>query len=162
MTDEPIDTGPATFSLGALAPKPMRFQDDGEGGDGQLYDVRTPLMFNSLEQERLASLQRELPKQLASIAVLADGAQVAEAMHLLDTLTNDFVRLLIPTLPVERATMISTNGKIAFIKWWTSEVKQSQEGAQQATSPKAPRARTPRGRRSPASSTPTTSTRAKS
>jgi hypothetical protein len=158
MTDEYRE--PPTFSLGELAPKPLRFRDDGEGGDGQFYDVRTPLMFNDLEQARLASLQQTLPQQLAEIGTMADQEQIAEALSLLGGILNDFVRLLIPALPEERLKSIGTASKIAFIKWWTAETKKSGEAtAGNRKQRRAERAKTPRAQRSPASSPSTTSTR---
>lgn len=128
-----------SFSLSSLLPEPLTFCDDGLGGDGTLYDVKT---FAMLSAEEYASLER----WQGEIISATKSAPNAEMLQLISQRTDEYFAILIPALPEARRAAIPFGYKAQFLKWW--QVAQANEGSAPGESQAA---RPIRGRRSPAS-----------
>lgn len=108
------------FSLAEFSPEPMTFTDDGFGGDGRIYDVKT---LEHLGARDTVQLQR-LYERMSNAVVGKGGKQGAHEDQLavqLEQTADELFTLLIPTLPAERHKAIPFQGKFRFLRWWREE-----------------------------------------
>ena len=141
------------FSLLDIKPTPHTFRDQG----GEIYEVPTARMFGTNAFGSLTRLQAQLPQALKELQAAADDAAALPALTLLDQTVNDFFRMLVPQMPLDRVYELGLYDKLAFIQWWQQQDQQALPlGEAQAGRPVI------RGRRSPASSASTTSRPSKS
>lgn len=110
-------TTPKGFSLAEFSPEPMTFTDDGFGGDGRVYDVKTVQHLGARDTVRMQQLYERM-----SNALTAAGTDNADALATqLEQTADDLFQLLIPTLPAERHGAIPFQGKFRFLTWWRQE-----------------------------------------
>lgn len=137
------------FSLLDIKPKPHTFRDQ----DGQIYEVPTARMFGTSAFGSLTRLQEQLPQALAELKQSKDEDAALPALTLLDQTVNDFFRMLVPEMPLDRVFSLGLYDKLAFIQWWQQQEQRTTApvGGAQAGGPVI------RGRRSPASAASTKS-----
>lgn len=104
------------FSLSDLVPEPLYFVDNAMGGDGTRYEVLTADLLSEKDVAVATRLDARI-RTMAEDPTVAIGA------------INDYMQLLVPTLPMARIQAIPMSFKTRFIAWWS-------EQQQQATSPK--------------------------
>ena len=152
MSDLPEDR---ELSLADLAPERLVFRDNAFGGDGARHEY---LMAADLGLEHIGQLRR-IQAELARASGLlgkseASADELDAAAQRISAGLDAFLRLVLPTLPPERARAIPLRGKERMLEWWKGRQPADAQGALslplgQAGPP------TPRGRRSRASSPPT-------
>lgn len=103
------------FSLSDLVPEPLYFVDNAMGGDGTRYEVLTADLLSEKDVAVATRLDARI-RTMAEDPTVAIGA------------INDYMQLLVPTLPMARIQAIPMSFKTRFIAWWSEQ--------QQASSPK--------------------------
>lgn len=141
------------FSLLDIKPTPHTFRDQ----DGQIYEVPTARMFGTNAFGQLTRLQAQLPEVLAELKQAESDDARLPAVTLLDQTVNDFFRMLIPEMPLDRVFSLGLYDKLQFIQWWQQQEARTTApvGEAQAGRPVI------RGRRSPASAASTKVSRPK-
>lgn len=141
-------TTPKGFSLAEFSPEPMTFTDDGFGGDGRVYEVKTLEHLGARDTVQLQRLYERMTNALVGKG--ANGKAINED-HLatqLEQTAEDLFKLLIPTLPAERHKAIPFQGKFRFLRWWRTEqtppasevpLQEGEEVAMEDPKPKARR-----------------------
>jgi hypothetical protein len=136
------------FNLLDIKPKPHTFRDQG----GEIYEVPTARMFGTNAFGSLTRLQGQLPEALQELKDAKDDEAQLPALALLDQTVNDFFRMLVPDMPLDRVFSLGLYDKLQFIQWWQQQEQRTAvpTGEARAGQPVT------RGRRSPASQGSTT------
>lgn len=136
------------FSLAEFSPEPMTFTDDGFGGDGRVYDVKTLEHLGARDSVQMQRLYERMGN-----ALTGKGANEEKLAVQLEQTADDLFLLLVPDLPKERHKAIPFQGKFRFLRWWREEQTPTQvvEGGEDPK-PKARRGKVaPKGTGEPAS-----------
>ena len=100
------------FSLSDLVPEPLYFVDNAMGGDGTRYEVLTADLLSEKDVAVATRLDARI-RTMAEDPTVAIGA------------INDYMQLLVPTLPMARIQAIPMSFKTRFIAWWSEQQKPS-------------------------------------
>lgn len=115
------------FSFADLIPEPLTFKDDRFGGSGQSYDVRTGEMLSIQEVVELDRAERNLERALAG-----EGDPSAEAIEMIQLMTDRLIALIVPDLPEERRARIPFAYWMRFLAWWKEQQPDPPKGEAQA------------------------------
>jgi hypothetical protein len=133
------------FRLSGVIPEPLTFTDDGLGGDGHTYDVKTAVMLSAADMAALDRIYADVTAY--QVAPGADAAAGLAAARLMEQRLDEYIQLLIPDLPPARLQAIPIGLKLQLVSWWRQEHPETAVGeAARATARRATQAR-----RSPAS-----------
>lgn len=130
------------FSLSSIIPESLTFTDDAHDGDGKVYIVRRAAEFNSFDFVAHQRLQADLTDSQLQLG--QKDSDAIETMKVLERVADEFVRLLIPTMPEDRLKTLALVWKMAFIGWWNEQQPKAAVGGNRASRRTA--AKTARGK----------------
>lgn len=109
------------LNFAALVPQRDEFEDL----DGTKYEFRSKADFGAMDHARGSRFSDELRSALEA---LGTNPQDEAAASRFEHTTEEFVRLILPTLPNERLKALTLGQKAAIVQWW----QESPQGEAQA------------------------------
>jgi len=109
------------LDFSTLVPKRDTFTDT----DGKVHEFRAVGDFGALDLATMKRLQRDMPKSLNDLSNNLDDEEPARRF---ERLTNESLKLILPSLADERIAAISMGQKAQITKWW-QERNTPQNGA---------------------------------